>query len=201
MKWIVCLVAVFVTSPVASAAAQVILDVGGHGGMACLNGGPGCTGSFLGPYVSFEWQNRVALRVRYFSVDIDDWTSTFAGITIRRLDRSGRFILGEVLYEFRPERRVQPFVGLSAGQRLFRQFTTCEPISCAEASGQPGGPRPVGGAGRDAIGTLGGLVGVTYRPVKQLSIQWLIGVHDPWREHKETVESTLLVGWSLWRSK
>jgi len=197
-----CVVVVaFLIMPATPAIAQITVNAGGHGGVACLNGGPNCTGGFLGPFAGVEWGDRVALRVRHFSVDIGDRTGTDAGITILRTDRGGRLVVGEVLYEFIPDRKVQPFLGLSAGQRVFRQLTTCEPVPCEEAYPQPGGPRVTGGVGRHARRTVGVLVGVTYRPVRRLAIQWLVGFHDPLSEHNETVETALLVGWSIWRSR
>jgi len=197
-----CVVVVaFLTVPAAPAMAQIAVDVGGHGGAACLNGRPNCTGGFLGPFAGVEWRDRVALRIRYFSVDIGDWIHTIAGITIRRTDRSGRLVVGEVLYEFVPERKMRPFLGLSVGQRVFRQLTSCEPITCEEAYAQAGGPRPIGGVHRQTRRTVGVLAGFTYRPVSQLAVQWLVGFHDPLSEHNETAETALLVGWSIWRSR
>jgi len=193
--------ALCLTMSAAPAIAQITVDVGGHGGAACLNGRPNCTGGFLGPFAGVQWRDRVAVRVRYFSVDIGDWTNTFTGITIRRTDRSGRLVVGEILYEFVPEQKVRPFLGLSVGQRVFRLLTTCEPITCEEASAWPGGPGVAGGATRYAKRTVGVVAGFTFRPVKQVAIQWLVGFHDPLSEHNETVETALLVGWSIWRSR
>ncbi|MEZ5316517.1 MAG: hypothetical protein R2752_03870 [Vicinamibacterales bacterium] len=151
---------------------------------------------------SIEWNRRVAVRLRYFAVDIGDRTSTFGPFTIHDTGRRGALLLGEVLYEFRPRSKIQPFVGASAGRRSFETVTRCEPVSCAEARATPGGPGVyVGGRLRSSRFTLGGIAGVSMRPANRVTIQAMIGVHDPATEHGETVEGAVLVSVAVWRSR
>ncbi|MCR4374558.1 MAG: hypothetical protein NUW22_06885 [Acidobacteria bacterium] len=183
------------------AAGQVSIDIGVHAGAACLNGGPECAGGFVGPVASAEWRRRVALRIRYVAVDLEEDAFTFGVFTIRRQGRRGQLLLGELLYEFRPRSRIQPVVGVSLGRRVFQDVTTCEPVSCAEASASPGGPGVFGGVLKNSRFTAGGIAGLSVRAGERVTIQAMFGFHDLWQEHGETVEGAVLLSISVWRSR
>ena len=199
--WCRAFVVAGLTAVAVPASGQVSVEIGVHGGSACLNGGAACTGSFLGPFAALEWDRRVALRLRHLDVDLDDHAIRYGAFAIRRRNRHGQLVLGEVVYQFGRRSRIQPFVGASLGHREYRQVTTCSPVSCAEASATPGGPGVAGGLLRNSRFTAGGIGGVIVRAGGRVTIQALVGFHDPWQEHGETVEGALLVGVSVWRSR
>lgn len=197
--WFIAVVVAGLTSAPAPAAGQVAVDVGVHAGAACLDGGPGCTGGFVGPLAAVEWNRRVALRIRHFTVDVGDRAITSGPFRIRTQDRRGQLLLGEFLYEFRHQSRVQPFVGLSIGHRTFRSVTTCEPVSCAEVNA--GWMRVADGVVRNSRATLGGIAGVAARAGDRVTVQAMFGIHDPWTEHGETVEGAIVLSLAVWRSR
>jgi len=199
--WFVVLVASGLLCAGAPAAGQVAVDVGVHTGVACLNGGPGCEGSFVGPLAALEWNGRVALRIRHFAADVGDRSITSGHFTIRTQDRRGQLLLWEFLYKFRRPSRIQPFVGLSVGHRSFRSATTCVPVSCAEVNAIPGGLRVADGVVKNSRATVGGITGVAFHANERVTIQTMFGIHDPWQEHGETVEGALVLSIAVWRRR
>ena len=107
--------------------------------------------------------------------------------------------VGEVSYHFLPKSPVRPFVGASIGQRRDYLTQRCEPVSCAEAG--PGGPAPFTGVMRAAHVSVGVIGGISFQPIKRLTVQGLWGLHDLPGEHAGTMEGAVLVGVSLWRSQ
>jgi len=169
VTWWTCVVLAAAVMP---AAGQVSVEAGVHAGSACVNGGTGCAGAFVGPYVGLDLRRQVVVRVRHFTVDIDERSQVLFDILIREHSRRGQFTLGEVLYAFRRRAIVQPFVGISVGRRVYRQVTVCAPVSCDEARTRPNGGHPgvYGGTLESRRLTVGGVGGLMFRAGERLTI-------------------------------